>query len=81
MPQPKLPIDQHRAATGVRLPKPLFAALNAYCENQRYSRTEIIETAIQHFLEREGAYPQPDAPAPFASQSVSVVSKTASASP
>jgi metal-responsive CopG/Arc/MetJ family transcriptional regulator len=57
MAQPKLPPDKHRAATGVTLPKPLFAVLNAYCEAQRYKavRTAIIETAIREFLECQTA--------------------------
>ena len=74
MSQPKLPIDQHRKATGMRLPKPLFAALTAYSETHRYRRTEIIETAIREFLESKGAYPVPSNSTAVASQSVSVVS-------
>lgn len=78
MPQPKRPIDQHRTATGMRLPKPLFAALNAYCDGHRHkpTRSLIIETAIREFLEREGAYPLATTVA-----SKPVASPTASASP
>jgi metal-responsive CopG/Arc/MetJ family transcriptional regulator len=74
----KMPVEQHRKATGMRLPKPLFAALETYSRVNRYRRTEIIEMAIQQFLERQGAYP---ASAEQANTSQPVPSPTASASP
>jgi metal-responsive CopG/Arc/MetJ family transcriptional regulator len=82
--QPKRHPDKDRVTTGVRLPKPLFAALNAYCEAEpdRPHRSFIIEIAIREFLEREGAYRWLALNSTaVASQSASVVSPPASASP
>ena len=82
--QPKRHPDKNRVTTGVRLPKPLFAALNAYCETEpdRPHRSFIIEIAIRQFLEREGAYSLLALNSTtVGSQSASVVSPPALASP
>jgi len=73
----------HRIFTGVRLPPILFEQLTAYIDTHRFkpTRTEIIETAIREFLEREGAIAPVSSPPPVASQSASALSEPASASP
>ena len=38
----------------VLLPEPLLEAIDRYCEEQGYKRSELIRLALREFLERRG---------------------------
>jgi hypothetical protein len=83
MPMPKAkPLHLHRTMTGLRLPPELLTELDTYCRDQKYppSRTAVLELALREFLAREGTAKVVQRQA-VASQSMSVASPLASASP